>query len=304
MPLTKEQVQEAFDLFDNDMSGFITADEIKLVFKGIGIKVDEDEILEQFDEDGDNKISFEEFWKLMQKQQKEAEGPREILAAFQAFNPSGSGEISKDDLREVAMSICETVTEQDINEIWQYCADNDVDDEGTSHFSFTAWRSVMDQMYDRRTSRGNDEIYNAENIKKGLPDREDAIWEELEQEEMETREDRIEQREQKAMEKLTRKSNIQAAQLARERHDEEEANKPETGPTKTSKWRQTQSMQDVVKEQMAKRKEVLQKQLEQERVAAEQEAEEEARVLAKIEEKRKRVQAKEAEGQPVEEEEA
>ena len=199
-----------------------------MVFKGLGIKVDEDEIVAKFDEDGDKKVDFEEFWKMMQHQQKEAEGPREVLAAFQAFNPSGSGEISKDDLKEVAKSICEPVTEQDINEIWQYCADNDTDEVGTSHFSFAAWRAVMDQMYNKRTSRGNAESYSDDNIKThDLPPREDAIWDELEREEIESRDERIEQNHQKEVDMLERRGRVQAARLARERQAEEETRKPE-----------------------------------------------------------------------------
>ena len=62
---TNEKMQAAFKMFDKDGSGIISADEIRevLSFGGTNTltKVVLDAIIKQVDENGDGKISYEEF---------------------------------------------------------------------------------------------------------------------------------------------------------------------------------------------------------------------------------------------------
>ena len=60
----EQELHDAFNLFDRDRSGTISAKELKALCKELGIKVNDREvhaILKQMDVDGDGEISFKEF---------------------------------------------------------------------------------------------------------------------------------------------------------------------------------------------------------------------------------------------------
>jgi calcium-dependent protein kinase len=67
--LTNEKLEVAFNLFDKDGGGSISADEIKEVL-GVGKNIDEkvwNEIILEVDSNGDGEISFAEFKVMMHK---------------------------------------------------------------------------------------------------------------------------------------------------------------------------------------------------------------------------------------------
>jgi calcium-dependent protein kinase len=67
--LSNEKLETAFNLFDKDGSGTISADEIKEVL-GVGKNIDEkiwNDIVMEVDGNGDGEISFTEFKIMMQK---------------------------------------------------------------------------------------------------------------------------------------------------------------------------------------------------------------------------------------------
>jgi len=66
---SNDKLQAAFNMFDKDGSGVISADEIREVL-GFGGSLDNkaiDLIIKQVDENGDGEISFEEFTEMMKK---------------------------------------------------------------------------------------------------------------------------------------------------------------------------------------------------------------------------------------------
>merc|ERR1712183_240382 len=67
---TSEELAEAFKIFDKDGSGFIDAKELKNVMEGLGEDLTDeeiDEMVKEADLNGDGKISYDEFVKMMVK---------------------------------------------------------------------------------------------------------------------------------------------------------------------------------------------------------------------------------------------
>ena len=67
--LSNEKMETAFNLFDRDSSGTISAKEVKDVL-GLGKNIDDqvwNQIVREVDANGDGEISFEEFKQMMQK---------------------------------------------------------------------------------------------------------------------------------------------------------------------------------------------------------------------------------------------
>ncbi|KAJ8761217.1 hypothetical protein K2173_001273 [Erythroxylum novogranatense] len=64
----EKDLRDAFDLYDIDKNGFISATELHKVMKMLGIKCtlsDCNKMIRQVDEDGDGNVNFKEFKKMM-----------------------------------------------------------------------------------------------------------------------------------------------------------------------------------------------------------------------------------------------
>ncbi|PKU71850.1 calmodulin-like [Dendrobium catenatum] len=65
---TEKELREAFNIFDKDQDGFISAAELRQVMANLGQKLSDEELNEmisQIDMDGDGQISYDEFVKRM-----------------------------------------------------------------------------------------------------------------------------------------------------------------------------------------------------------------------------------------------
>jgi len=67
-PFTVHQVREAFKVFDADSNGFVSGNDLRKVYNGVGIDLKDEEIgelLQMMDLDGDGQIDLDEFGKLI-----------------------------------------------------------------------------------------------------------------------------------------------------------------------------------------------------------------------------------------------
>ena len=65
---SEEELKEAFRVFDKDQNGFISAAELRHVMANLGERLTDaevDEMVREADVDGDGRINFDEFVKVM-----------------------------------------------------------------------------------------------------------------------------------------------------------------------------------------------------------------------------------------------
>ncbi|MCO5560661.1 hypothetical protein L7F22_014278 [Adiantum nelumboides] len=131
----RQEIQEAFDLFDTDGSGTIDAAELQVAMRALGFEAGYEEIermIADIDKDGSGSIDFEEFLQMMTEKMGEKDSIREISKAFRVFMDPNTGTITFDKLKAVANAVGEEITDAELWEMiteadqdgWQWCGLN------------------------------------------------------------------------------------------------------------------------------------------------------------------------------------
>ncbi|CAK9806090.1 CETN2 [Anthophora quadrimaculata] len=134
MELTSEQkndIKEAFDLFDPDGTGRIATKELKVAIRALGFEPKKEEIkrlIADIDPDGLGTLSFEEFLNLMSIKMLEKDKKEEVLKAFRLFDDDNTGKITFKNLKRVARELGENITDEELQEMIDE-ADKDGDGE-------------------------------------------------------------------------------------------------------------------------------------------------------------------------------
>jgi len=127
----KQEIREAFDLFDTDGSGAIDAKELKVAMRALGFEPKKDEIrkmISDIDKDGDGTIDFDEFMMMMTAKMAEKDSREEIIKAFRLFDDDQTGKITFKNLKRVAKELGENMTDEELQEMVDE-ADRDADGE-------------------------------------------------------------------------------------------------------------------------------------------------------------------------------
>ncbi len=132
--LTEEQrqeIKEAFDLFDTDGSGNIDAKELKVAMRALGFEPKKDEIkkmISEMDADQNGVIDYNDFLELMTIKMAERDPMEEMMKAFRLFDEDDTGKISFKNLKRVAKELGENMADEEIQEMIDE-ADRDGDGE-------------------------------------------------------------------------------------------------------------------------------------------------------------------------------
>eukprot|EP00040_Diaphanoeca_grandis_P005319 m.32331 g.32331 ORF g.32331 m.32331 type:complete len:164 (-) comp16625_c2_seq1:83-574(-) len=127
----KQEIREAFDLFDTDGSGSIDGKELKVAMRALGFEPKSEDIkkyIAEVDKDGDGTIDYTEFLKMMTEKMAEKDTKEEILKAFSLFDDDKTGKISFKNLKRVARELGEKLTDEELQEMIDE-ADRDNDGE-------------------------------------------------------------------------------------------------------------------------------------------------------------------------------
>ncbi|KAK2955810.1 putative Caltractin [Blattamonas nauphoetae] len=121
--LTEEQrqeIREAFDLFDTDGSGTIDAKELKVAMRALGFEPKKDEVkrmIQEIDRDGTGTIDFTSFLEMMTIKMAERDPREEILKAFRLFDDDNTGKITFANLKRVAKELGENMSDEELQEM-------------------------------------------------------------------------------------------------------------------------------------------------------------------------------------------
>ncbi|THD22425.1 Caltractin [Fasciola hepatica] len=127
----KQEIREAFDLFDTDKTGSIDVKELKVAMRALGFEPKREEIrklLTEFDCDSKETVEFSDFMKMMSVKMQDKDAKEEILKAFKLFDDDETGKISFKNLKRVAKELGENITDEELQEMIEE-ADRDGDGE-------------------------------------------------------------------------------------------------------------------------------------------------------------------------------
>ena len=120
--IQKQEIKAAFDLFDTAGAGVITPRDLKVALQALGTEPNRNEIaelFEKYDKEGNETIDFHAFFEIMKMKMSAASESNATEEAFQLFDKNTDGDITFDDLKQMAMELGETMTDEDLMEMIQ-----------------------------------------------------------------------------------------------------------------------------------------------------------------------------------------
>merc|ERR1712139_113165 len=116
----KQEIKEAFDLFDTDGSGDIDIKELTIAMKALGCEPKPGEIeklIGDVDDDGSGEIGFPEFLRMMTHKILNKDPKDDMLKAFRLFDDDQTGAVTFKNLKRVAKETNQTLTDDELQEM-------------------------------------------------------------------------------------------------------------------------------------------------------------------------------------------
>lgn len=120
MPVTDEErqeIEEAFDLFDADKTGTIDYHELKVAIRALGFPVKKAEvrsIVRDVDPKETGKIEKRQFVQILTKMYSNRDPEEEIRKAFKLFDTDNSGKISLRNMRAITQELGEDIQDDEL----------------------------------------------------------------------------------------------------------------------------------------------------------------------------------------------
>eukprot|EP00792_Barthelona_sp_PAP020_P006032 TRINITY_DN2889_c0_g2_i1.p1 TRINITY_DN2889_c0_g2~~TRINITY_DN2889_c0_g2_i1.p1 ORF type:complete len:184 (+),score=63.86 TRINITY_DN2889_c0_g2_i1:31-552(+) len=113
----KNEIKDAFELFDIDKTGSIGYHELKVAMKALGLDAKRAEvvrIIEEYDRDGSSTINLQDFTEVMSQKIAERDPKEFMMTAFNLFDQDGTGAISLSNLRHVARELGHNIPDEEL----------------------------------------------------------------------------------------------------------------------------------------------------------------------------------------------
>lgn len=116
----KQEIKEAFDLFDTEGKNEISAKELKVALRALGFEPKKDEvkrILEDIDKNPDSVLHYDEFHEIMSQKVADRDPIDEMKKAFMLLCDEGNDRITFKSLRKTAEELGENMTKEELQEM-------------------------------------------------------------------------------------------------------------------------------------------------------------------------------------------
>ncbi|KAL7066340.1 putative centrin protein [Cryptosporidium serpentis] len=113
----KQEIKEAFELFDTEKTGKIDYHELKVAMRALGFDIKKTQVLEimrEYDKNGSGYVDYKDFMEIMTQKILERDPKEEILKAFKLFDDDNTGKISLKNLRRVARELGENISDDEL----------------------------------------------------------------------------------------------------------------------------------------------------------------------------------------------
>jgi centrin-3 len=116
----RQEIREAFELFDSDKNGLIDPHETKVSMRALGFDAKKEEVLRMMDDfatrDGQGQlyINLQDFTEVMTDKFAQRDPRQEMTKAFQLFDENNTGKIGVRGLRRVARELGENMTDDEL----------------------------------------------------------------------------------------------------------------------------------------------------------------------------------------------
>ena len=120
------EYKEAFDMFDKNKKGTISAPDITKIMKNFGYPISREEVegmIAEIDTSGNGELDFEEFVTLMQKQTQYIDESDEdqVLKAFKSFDKDHDGKITNYEFKYILTQMGDKFSEEELNQLFNEC---------------------------------------------------------------------------------------------------------------------------------------------------------------------------------------
>eukprot|EP00760_Papus_ankaliazontas_P032713 PhM_4_TR5939/c0_g1_i1/m.65271/K16466/CETN3, CDC31; centrin-3 len=115
----RQEIREAFELFDSDKNSIIDLHEMKVAMRALGFEVRKEEVVRLVEDvhgvDGAQRgVSLTDFTEIMTDKYSTRDPRVEMQKAFQLFDDGNTGRISLRNLRRVARELNENLSDEEL----------------------------------------------------------------------------------------------------------------------------------------------------------------------------------------------
>lgn len=156
----KQQLRQAFDLFDDAGKGFIPSHEVVVALYALGYDVSRAELqqlLQEIGAPGAECIDFNEFYSVLALKMTKTESKTDSMRAFRQIDAEEKGYIDVDNLRAIADSLHTELTDDELSEMIQFARSVSFHTVAQGHSEFDAkdTLAVTEADYLRLMKRAN-----------------------------------------------------------------------------------------------------------------------------------------------------